>query len=53
MIVEIKTEKIMTVVDREGAAMTLEQWIELLQSIRSQCDTRIAAAREDQRKQKK
>lgn len=44
-------ERIMAVVDREGEELSLSEWGETLTSIRSQIQSRIDAAREDQQRE--
>lgn len=43
-----KVRRIMAIIDAEGASpLPLDAWIEVLTDIRSECDERLIAARED------
>jgi len=51
MNVERKVERIMATIDREGESpLPLSAWIEMLTQIRSECQSRLQAAKEDARR---
>jgi hypothetical protein len=48
-----KVTRVMTVIDREGRPpLPIVAWIDMLEDIKSECESRIIAAREDMQRAK-